>query len=156
MIERTREENKEIGFTVTWKLVWVFWSKGLKLARTEVSEAGEGWLTAGPSSWKQENRKYRSKWKIIFMFLTQLWWFLSVQLQVYTNQHLSKYKDPRKDNFVCYDPGLVWKEFAETRNFLSALSETWIFLYSTVRTDFSLFPLIPKKVTKFLSIEKKK
>lgn len=38
-------------------------------------------------------------------------------------------------------------------NFLSALSETWIFLYSAAGTDPSLFPLIPNK---FLSIEKKK
>lgn len=40
-------------------------------------------------------------------------------------------------------------------NFLSALSETWTFLHSTVGMDFSLFPLIPKKIPKFWKYEKK-
>lgn len=60
-------------------------------------------------------------------------------------------------NFVCYDPGLVWKDFVETEEIpFSALSETWIFLHSAVGVDFSLFPLIPKKIPKFLSTKKKK
>lgn len=42
----------------------------------------------------------------------------------------------------------------DRENFPSALSETWILLYST-RMDFSLFPLIPKKIPKFLSMKKK-